>query len=128
MTVFRNSQNFMTANALNAAANSGLSGPLSEAIERAASGSGDAGLKRQAMVALLGNNLAAARSNAEKALLTDKDGLACVHLLSETMDDSIRALFNAAIKYLYRADNPSTSERLSIVAVGGYGRGTLAPG
>ena len=29
---------------------------------------------------------------------------------------------------LYRAPNPSEAERIAIVAVGGYGRGTLAPG
>ena len=102
--------------------------PLSEVLEKAATGSGDTGLKRQAMVAILRDRLATARTDAERKLLAGKDGLACVRMLSETMDGIIRALFNATIKHLYRADNPTTSERLSIVAVGGYGRGTLAPG
>src|SRR4029077_2734981 len=29
---------------------------------------------------------------------------------------------------VYRSDNPSSSERMAVVAVGGYGRGLLAPG
>ena len=33
-----------------------------------------------------------------------------------------------AVTHVYRAQNPSAAERLAIVAVGGYGRGTLAPG
>jgi hypothetical protein len=43
-------------------------------------------------------------------------------------DNILRALFAVAAGQLYRAVNPSSAEQLSIVAVGGYGRGTLAPG
>ncbi len=32
------------------------------------------------------------------------------------------------MRLLYPAHHPSSSERLAVVAVGGYGRGTLAPG
>ena len=37
-------------------------------------------------------------------------------------------IFDFAIHHVYRVKNPSAAERMSIVAVGGYGRGTLAPG
>jgi hypothetical protein len=39
----------------------------------------------------------------------------------------IRALFDYASQQVFPAGNPSAAERLALVAVGGYGRGTLAP-
>ena len=35
---------------------------------------------------------------------------------------------DAVVRHLYPADNPSSAETLAVVATGGYGRGTLAPG
>ncbi len=49
-------------------------------------------------------------------------------LLADAQDEIIHALYDYAVRKLYRASNPSEAERLAIVAVGGYGRGTLAPG
>ncbi|MGH6888426.1 MAG: [protein-PII] uridylyltransferase [Rhizomicrobium sp.] len=42
-------------------------------------------------------------------------------------DGLLRALFSFAVEQFRPARNPDTSERLSIVATGGYGRGFLAP-
>src|SRR3546814_12141189 len=39
----------------------------------------------------------------------------------------IRVVYDHADQRLYPLANPSTGERLSLVAVGGYGRGELAP-
>jgi [protein-PII] uridylyltransferase len=36
-------------------------------------------------------------------------------------------LYDFAVRHFYPAPNPTTSERLAIVATGGYGRGLLAP-
>ncbi len=44
------------------------------------------------------------------------------------MDTIIEIAFKFAASALYRSDNPSSSERMAVVAVGGYGRGMLAPG
>ena len=44
------------------------------------------------------------------------------------MDAIIEIAFKFAASALYRSDNPSSSERMAVVAVGGYGRGMLAPG
>ncbi len=71
--------------------------------------------------------LASARSEAE-ATLTARGGFACARVLSMAQDCVIRALFDLACTRLYRADNPTTGEKIAVVAVGGYGRGTLAPG
>ena len=65
---------------------------------------------------------------AEKELLEKSDGLACARFLSGRMDDLVRAVHDAVTRHLYPADNPSMGERLAVVATGGYGRGTLAPG
>jgi [protein-PII] uridylyltransferase len=40
----------------------------------------------------------------------------------------IGALHHAATRVFYPADNPTTAERMAVVAVGGYGRGAMAPG
>lgn len=65
---------------------------------------------------------------AEKDLLEKRDGLACARFLSCRMDELVRAVHDAVTRHLYPADNPSMGERLAVVATGGYGRGTLAPG
>ncbi len=55
-------------------------------------------------------------------------GLACAGLLSALEDELIGAIYDYVVRYVYVVDNPTFAERLAIVAVGGYGRGTLAPG
>jgi [protein-PII] uridylyltransferase len=52
----------------------------------------------------------------------------CAKRLAANQDEFTRALYDFATRHVYPANNPSSAERLSLVAVGGYGRGTLAPG
>jgi [protein-PII] uridylyltransferase len=68
------------------------------------------------------------RANAEKKLLGGLAGRGCAEALSRLMDSIITLAYEVAAEQLYRSDNPSSSERMSVVAVGGYGRGLLAPG
>lgn len=66
---------------------------------------------------------------AEELRLTETGkGRNCAHRLSALQDHLLTAVYDFASSTVYAASNPSTSEHISIVAVGGYGRGALAPG
>jgi [protein-PII] uridylyltransferase len=85
-------------------------------------------VSRAAVVTHLKKALAEGRSAAEAALKIDGHGTACAQRLSDLMDEIVRAIFALATETVYRRSNPTAAERMSLVAVGGYGRGTLAPG
>ena len=64
-----------------------------------------------------------------KAQLEDRgSGLVCATNLSRLEDELIRAIFDYAVTYIHPPASPGDVGRLSIAAVGGYGRDTLAPG
>ena len=54
-------------------------------------------------------------------------GADTVHARAYLMDQIIRCLYDFAAGRVYLQANPSAAERLAVVAVGGYGRGELAP-
>ena len=68
------------------------------------------------------------RQRAEQLLLVEGSGRACAERLSRLMDTIVEIAFKFAGSALYRSGDPSSSERMAVVAVGGYGRGMLAPG
>ena len=70
----------------------------------------------------------AVRAEAERHLLENRKGLACAQFLSDAQDAFLQALFRFITTDLYPRSNPTASERLAMVATGGYGRGALAPG
>jgi [protein-PII] uridylyltransferase len=83
---------------------------------------------RAAIVGRLKVVLAEGRAAAEVQLRADGRGTACAKRLAALQDAIIVALHDFAIENVYPSDNPTASERIAIMAVGGYGRGTLAPG
>src|SRR5690606_31959792 len=46
----------------------------------------------------------------------------------QAQDEIVRAIHRFATTEVYPVDNPSGAETVAVAAVGGYGRGTLAPG
>ena len=68
------------------------------------------------------------REKARLKLFEDGDGTACAWRISFLQDELIRIIYDFAVTHVYRAQNASDAEQIAITAVGGYGRGTLAPG
>ncbi len=82
---------------------------------------------RAALTQLLKTALARAREVAQAELLQDRQGRTCAQRLCAVQDEIVRLLYDAATKHLYRSHMRSDSERMAVVATGGYGRGLLAP-
>jgi [protein-PII] uridylyltransferase len=83
---------------------------------------------RSLVLAAMRKSLADARKSAEAELAATGHGTRCAQNLSAAEDEIIRAIHLFAVRHVYPVDNPSGAEAISIAAVGGYGRGTLAPG
>lgn len=83
---------------------------------------------RKVAVAILKRVRAEALSRAEAMLSAGGSGIAAARIISQAQDEIIGALYDFTVKHVYYAQLPSTAERIAIVATGGYGRGTLAPG
>ncbi len=82
---------------------------------------------RNALSQLLKAELAKGRQLLQAELLKDRHGRRCAERLCSMADDVIGLLFEAATRHLYKSLVPSDSERMAIVATGGYGRGLMAP-
>ncbi|MBO6758036.1 MAG: [protein-PII] uridylyltransferase [Roseibium sp.] len=104
-----------------------LRGRLS-ALTAATDGDGTSAKVRAQALKELKSALKTGQRLVKEALEADGGGLLCAKRLSHVQDELIRVIYDFAIWHVYRITNPSAAERMSVVAVGGYGRGTLAPG
>jgi len=82
---------------------------------------------RKAVAAILGESYNAARGRIARRLDGAAQGVEIARLYSAAADDMLKSLWRLTTETLYPAANPSEAERLSLIAVGGYGRGVLAP-
>ncbi|MGC2200119.1 MAG: [protein-PII] uridylyltransferase [Stellaceae bacterium] len=84
-------------------------------------------LDRSAFLAPLKSALITGRDEIRRRFEATGDGAAAVREQCFLADQLIRALFDLVTQEIYPLPNPTSGERLAIVAVGGYGRGELAP-
>jgi [protein-PII] uridylyltransferase len=82
---------------------------------------------RKALVERLRGLVDAARLEARHQLERDGNGRACAEGLCAFQDALIKLAYEFTTNHVYLAENPSSAERMAIVAQGGYGRGLLAP-
>jgi len=94
----------------------------------AASHSGNEAELRTAIAQKLKVALQAGRTKAEESLLKDRHGRGCAERICRMEDAIIGLLYDFTRKHLYPSQNPSETERMAVVATGGYGRGLQAPG
>ncbi|WP_029350643.1 [protein-PII] uridylyltransferase [Bosea sp. 117] len=83
---------------------------------------------RTALAKRLKQAHAEGHATAQRWLMEDGSGRRCAERLSRLQDEIISVIHELVVTLLYPTDNPSTAEHMAIVAVGGYGRGLMAPG
>ncbi|HVV27672.1 MAG TPA: [protein-PII] uridylyltransferase [Rhizomicrobium sp.] len=102
---------------------------LRHALTTLAKETGDPGSLRKSGLTLIKAAFTEGREKVRDAVQKEGlPGLAAARALSQLQDCVIQVIYDFATKHIYYAQNPSTAERIAVVATGGYGRAELAPG
>ena len=98
------------------------------AFERAAQDCSDASSKRLAAVKLLRPAFEQGHARIRRAFETElRSGARVSRSIAALTDDVVQLVFRFATEHLFYVSNPTKGEHMSVVAVGGYGRGEMAP-
>jgi [protein-PII] uridylyltransferase len=82
---------------------------------------------RKAIVALSRDALQHGRGEIQRRFEAGGNAMHCITEQCFLIDQLIRTLFDFVSEHIYPLANPTEGEKLAIVAVGGYGRGEMAP-
>lgn len=101
---------------------------LSDRLDAVAGETNDSGMRRRAMVDLLKNALEAGRAEINRRLLDHpSSGRLAASATAFLIDQIVRVSHDFTVDRLYPSGNRSAGERITLIAVGGYGRGEMAP-
>lgn len=88
----------------------------------------DSGKQRQAAVQLLRGAMESGRAEIARRLTENPSrGSEMAAAQAFLTDQILRLVHDYTIRRLYPINNPTAAERLTLIAVGGYGRGEMAP-
>lgn len=97
-------------------------------LEDIAANSADSGTRRREMVGLLKDALEKGRAEIKRRLIAHPtSGRMVAHATAFLIDQIVRLSYDFTIEHLYPSANRSAGERITLIAVGGYGRGDMAP-
>ncbi|MGH7022714.1 MAG: [protein-PII] uridylyltransferase [Caulobacteraceae bacterium] len=88
---------------------------------------GDPAEQRARAIEILKGALFRGRMIAKERLESGAGGVETARLLCAVTDEVVRCLYDFTTVHVFRARNPTEGERMALMAVGGYGRGALAP-
>ncbi len=101
---------------------------VADAIEREMVNMRDPRTGRGILVAHLREALKDGRAEVSHRLAANPTrGREAVAAQAFLMDQIVRILYDVTTHHLYPNNNPTTAERMAVIAVGGYGRGEMAP-
>jgi [protein-PII] uridylyltransferase len=100
---------------------------LRHALTAAAQAEPNEAKRRPEVLRLLREALRHGRAVVRTRLEAGAGGVETARLLAETTDEVLTALYDYVTIHVVRASNPTEGERIALMAVGGYGRGALAP-
>src|SRR5665213_3476198 len=88
---------------------------------------GDEAEQRRRAIDILKGALFRGRMIAKERLEAGAGGVETARLICGVTDEVVGALYDFTTVHVFRARNPTEGERIALMAVGGYGRGALAP-